>query len=312
MEGKKKLKLKENELYSERIKLNQNSNKTEYELPNPINNISIPKMYYNLKSETFKTKEPNNLLSPEIKEDIFKYYNNNKSIDDYDFTEKQRTNFLYERFQKEQKLNCNILVRDSNFYVYSETKHFLLSAHKIKKKLRVNYIISANHENDKKIAQINSNLFKNEYFLYDKGISPKKINEESNEELRKYLLQIQLKKENNFKIGYIFIPKESYIKNKYYNKDKNKKDKLSTFKINDEIILYKTEMPEFDFLKKYYVYTFSSRVKEKSEHNFRIIDKNSNKILLECGKISNNSFSMDFSAPFSPLEAFGICISYLN
>jgi tubby-related protein 1 len=176
----------------------------------------------------------------------------------------------------------------------------------------VNYIISANHENDKKIAQINSNLFKNEYFLYDKGISPKKINEESNEELRKYLLQIQFKKENNFKIGYIFIPKESYIKNKYYNKDKNKKDKLSTFKINDEIILYKTEMPEFDFLKKYYVYTFSSRVKEKSEHNFRIIDKNSNKILLECGKISNNSFSMDFSAPFSPLEAFGICISYLN
>ena len=312
MEGKKKLKLKENELYSERIKLNQNSNKTEYELPNPINNISIPKMYFNVKSETLKTKEPNNLLSPEIKEDIFKYYNNNKSIDDYDFTEKQRTNFLYERFQKEQKLNCNILVRDSNFYVYSETKHFLLSAHKIKKKLRVNYIISANHENDKKIAQINSNLFKNEYFLYDKGISPKKINEESNEELRKYLLQIQFKKENNFKIGYIFIPKESYIKNKYYNKDKNKKDKLSTFKINDEIILYKTEMPEFDFLKKYYVYTFSSRVKEKSEHNFRIIDKNSNKILLECGKISNNSFSMDFSAPFSPLEAFGICISYLN
>lgn len=312
MEGLKKLKLKENELHSERIKLNQNSNKTEYELPNPINNISIPKMYFNVKSETLKTKEPNNLLSPEIKEDIFKYYNNNKSIDDYDFTEKQRTNFLYERFQKEQKLNCNILVRDSNFYVYSETKHFLLSAHKIKKKLRVNYIISANHENDKKIAQINSNLFKNEYFLYDKGISPKKINEESNEELRKYLLQIQFKKENNFKIGYIFIPKESYIKNKYYNKDKNKKDKLSTFKINDEIILYKTEMPEFDFLKKYYVYTFSSRVKEKSEHNFRIIDKNSNKILLECGKISNNSFSMDFSAPFSPLEAFGICISYLN
>ena len=36
------------------------------------------------------------------------------------------------------------------------------------------------------------------------------------------------------------------------------------------------------------------------------------KVILECGKVNDNIFIMDFSTPLSPLEAFGISISYLT
>ena len=311
----KKLKLRENEFNSDRVKLNQNSFKIENNFPVKSDNINInSNKFFTLKSSIINTHEPIIILNPKIKEKIYKYYLTNQNIESYDFSEEDRKKFLYERFGKEQKLECNILIRPDSFYAYSITQHFILSAHKIKKKLRSNYIISSDYENnnnDNIIGQLNSNLFRNEFILYNNGISPKKFNENENNFLRKYLVQIKFKNENNFKIGHIYIPKYGYDKNQFYNKDKDKNDKLSNLDSKD-IIVYQNETPELDVFKGYYVNNFSSRVKEKSENNFRIVDKVTNHTILECGKISDNAFSMDFSYPFSPLEAFGICVSFLK
>ncbi len=311
----RKLKLRENEFNTDRIKLNENSFKIENEYQCNTDNINTNiKKYFSTKSAVLNTYEPINILNPKIKEKIYKYYIDNKKIESYDFSEEDRKTFLYERFNKPQKLECNILIRPDSFYVYSISQHFVLSAHKIKKKLRTNYIISSDYDcnnNENIIAQLNSNLFKNEYFLYNNGISPKKLNENEDKVLRKYLLQIKFKNENNFKVGHIYLPKYGYDKNHFYNKDKDKNDKLSNLDSKD-IIVYQNESPELDVFKGYYVNNFSSRVKEKSENNFRIVDKVTNHTILECGKISDNVFSMDFSYPFSPLEAFGICVSFLK
>ena len=311
----RKLKLRENEFNTDRIKLNENSFKIENEYQCNTANINTNvKKYFSTKSAVLNTYEPINILNPKIKEKIYKYYINNKKIESYDFSEEDRKTFLYERFNKPQKLECNILIRPDSFYVYSISQHFVLSAHKIKKKLRTNYIISSDYDcnnNENIIAQLNSNSFKNEYFLYNNGISPKKLNENEDKVLRKYLLQIKFKNENNFKVGHIYLPKYGYDKNHFYNKDKDKNDKLSNLDSKD-IIVYQNESPELDVFKGYYVNNFSPRVKEKSENNFRIFDKVTNHTILECGKISDNVFSMDFSYPFSPLEAFGICLSFLK
>ena len=304
------MKLKENEINTDRITLNDktNSNKT-----NKHNNFISNKILSH--SEHIKFQPINLIISDnENYNEVYKFYTNKKKNIRKEITEKERIKFLLERFKNNQSLKCNILIRSDNFYVYSNTEHFIFSAHKIKKKLYLNYLISSDYEGKNKIAQINSSLFKNEYIMYDDGISPKEINNEnnaSNNNLRRYLLQVKFKNEHNLQRGYIYLPETNYEINIFYNKDKDKNDKLSN--LQNGVILYKTEVPEFDLVKRKYVNKFSSRIKESSIKNFRLVETKDkiNKVILECGKVKDNYFIMDFTSPLSPLEAFGISLSYL-
>ena len=269
-------------------------------------------------SENMKLQPNLNFLNykPNFSNEVFKYYINKKNLSLYKISENDRIRFLFERFQNNQSLHCNILFRSNNFYVYSaNTEHFIFSAHKIKNKLRINYIIASDHEGNNKIGQINASLFKNEYIMYDNGKSPKEnVNEKTNNynNFRRYLLQVKLKNENSFKRGYIFLPEMNIENNNLYNIDKDKKDKLS--KLKNGVKLYKTEEPEYNLVKRRYLIKFSSRIKISSNKNFRLLEDNNkkNKVILECGKIKENAFIMDFSSPLSPIEAFGISLSYLT
>ena len=304
------MKLKENEINTDRITLNDktNSNKT-----NKHNNFISNKILSH--SEHIKFQPINLIISDnENYNEVYKFYTNKKKNFTKEITEKERIKFLLERFKNNQSLKCNILIRSDNFYVYSNTEHFIFSAHKIKKKLYLNYIISSDYEGKNKIAQINSSLFKNEYIMYDDGISPKEINignNTSNNKIRRYLLQVKFKNEHNLQRGYIYLPETNYEINIFYNKDKDKNDKLSN--LQNGVILYKTEEPEFDLVKRKYINKFSSRIKESSIKNFRLVETKDkiNKVILECGKVKDNYFIMDFTSPLSPLEAFGISLSYL-
>ena len=304
------MKLKENEINTDRITLNDktNSNKT-----NKHNNFISNKILSH--SEHIKFQPINLIISDnENYNEVYKFYTNKKKNFTKEITEKERIKFLLERFKNNQSLKCNILIRSDNFYVYSNTEHFIFSAHKIKKKLYLNYLISSDYEGKNKIAQINSSLFKNEYIMYDDGISPKEINignNTSNNKIRRYLLQVKFKNEHNLQRGYIYLPETNYEINIFYNKDKDKNDKLSN--LQNGVILYKTEVPEFDLVKRKYVNKFSSRIKESSIKNFRLVETKDkvNKVILECGKVKDNYFIMDFTSPLSPLEAFGISLSYL-
>ena len=304
------MKLKENEINTDRITLNDktNSNKT-----NKHNNFISNKILSH--SEHIKFQPINLIISDnENYNEVYKFYTNKKKNFTKEITEKERIKFVLERFKNNQSLKCNILIRSDNFYVYSNTEHFIFSAHKIKKKLYLNYLISSDYEGKNKIAQINSSLFKNEYIMYDDGISPKEINignNTSNNKIRRYLLQVKFKSEHNLQRGYVYLPETNYEINIFYNKDKDKNDKLSN--LQNGVILYKTEVPEFDLVKRKYVNKFSSRIKESSIKNFRLVETKDkvNKVILECGKVKDNYFIMDFTSPLSPLEAFGISLSYL-
>ena len=308
-----KIKLKENDTNTDRIKLNDRLNTNKENELNQNNNF----IYKNKQESELKSKEKIPLITPFNKnENVYKYYLDKKSISFYKISEEERIQFLFERFKNNQTLKCNILIRSGNLYVYtSNTQHFIFSAHKIKNKLRGNYIITSDYEGKNKIAQINSSLFKNEYIMYDDGISPKiNMNKKDNlnYNLRRYLLEVKKTNENNFLKGYIFMPEVNFEMNQFFNKDKEKKDKLS--KLKKGIKIFQTEEPSYDIVKKVYMNKYSSRVKISSNRNFRLIfeDNKMKKIILECGKVNDNIFIMDFSTPLSPLEAFGISISYLT
>lgn len=62
-----------------------------------------------------------------------------------------------------------------------------------------------------------------------------------------------------------------------------------------------------------YVLDFDGRVEKGSVKNFQLCDpKNEDFVYLQFGRINETSFSMDFKFPFSPIQAFGVCLSSLD
>jgi tubby-related protein 1 len=64
---------------------------------------------------------------------------------------------------------------------------------------------------------------------------------------------------------------------------------------------------------KKYMLDFNGRVERGSKKNFQIVDINDPlNIILQFGKRkAKNQYSMDFTFPLSPRQAFGICLSTL-
>ncbi len=75
------------------------------------------------------------------------------------------------------------------------------------------------------------------------------------------------------------------------------------------------DSPEWDYEYKTYKLNFNGRVKQSCKKNFILKYKNSNENesenekLLQCGKIDDNCYALDFIAPLSPFEAFTISIT---
>lgn len=61
-----------------------------------------------------------------------------------------------------------------------------------------------------------------------------------------------------------------------------------------------------------YVLDFDGRVEKGSVKNFQLCDPEREEfIYLQFGRINDDTFSMDFKFPLSPIQAFGICLSSL-
>ena len=128
---------------------------------------------------------------------------------------------------------------------------------------------------------------------------------------------------NNF-IVYKGDNKSNYIKilniTYEYNFFGNKIRKMKVEKFEGNRIVYTlcNDLPEWDYFYKTYKLNFNGRVKQKSKKNFILkyqnIDDNNNnenrnEKLLQCGKINDNCFALDFISPLSPFEAFSISIT---
>ena len=97
----------------------------------------------------------------------------------------------------------------------------------------------------------------------------------------------------------------------------NKIRKMTVEKFENNRIKFTlcNDLPEWDVFYKTYKMNFNGRVKQKSKKNFILKYKNSdneenkNEKLLQCGKIDDNCFALDFISPLSPFEAFAISIT---
>ena len=170
------------------------------------------------------------------------------------------------------------IVRNNKIYFFAKIKQSFPSSN-----IKI-YIKSFNNEYIK-VGKIISNILKNDFTIY-KG---------------------------NKKTNYEKILKIAYEINFFGNKVR----KMVVEKFENNRIKYTlcNDTPEWDVFYKTYKLNFNGRVKQKSKKNFilkykDIIDKeNENEKLLQCGKIDDNCYALDFISPLSPFEAFSISIT---
>lgn len=247
-------------------------------------------------------------------EEIYFYFNKSNVKIINNFEQNQILNFLVTRLDKDKTLKCNILLKNNNFILYSNTKKFILSAKEQFSIFHKNFLIYSTRDflDNSIIASLHSYQQKSEFILYDIGVNPAKLKSEgidkNNEnQLRRYLLQVKFLNDKKFEHFLVYLPKENYFTNNNYNKDENHKDKLSNNEYKN-IDIYESNLPKFDFSLHKFVDNFSSRVKEKSKFNFKILNEGQRAI--ECGKVNEYNYILDISYPFSPLEAFSIALSF--
>uniref|UniRef100_A0A2K5KFH3 Tubby C-terminal domain-containing protein n=1 Tax=Colobus angolensis palliatus TaxID=336983 RepID=A0A2K5KFH3_COLAP len=76
------------------------------------------------------------------------------------------------------------------------------------------------------------------------------------------------------------------------------------------LLLLHSKTPLWNEENGIYTLNFDGRVTQASVKNFQIMDpKHPEHLVLQFGRVGPDTFTMDFCFPFSPLQAFGICLS---
>ena len=209
--------------------------------------------------------------------------------------------FFFNSLPKDKTLNTNInkikkennnnldfnynleILRNNKIYFYAKVKKTFPS-------LNIKLFIQESESDYLKVGKITSNVLKNNFIVY-KGDS----------------------KENYQKILNV---------NYEFNFFGTKVRKMTVEKIVNNNVVYVlcNDSPQWDLEYKTYKLDFNGRVKQSCKKNFilRYKDCNENKDedgninqdkILQCGKIDDFCFALDFISPLSPFEAFSISIS---
>ena len=280
-----KNKLNINKLSTEEINNEETNNENEVE--NEINN-NIDK-YSEKEKEEIEINDIFNLITGY---DIYKEIEIN-SIKLFFFNsipEGKTLNTNINKIKKKEGDDLNFhynleIIRNNQIFFYAKIKKTFPS-------INIRIFIKTPNNQYIKVGKIISNVLKNNFILY-KG--------DNNKNYKKVLVI-------NYDLNFFGI----------------KVRKMTVEKIiNNEIeYILCNDSPEWDYEYKTYKLNFNGRVRKSCKKNFILKYQNSNneknkddnesinnERLLQCGKIDDFSFALDFISPLSPFEAFSISIS---
>ncbi|CAI2323916.1 unnamed protein product [Caenorhabditis sp. 36 PRJEB53466] len=204
-------------------------------------------------------------------------------------------------------------------------KLFLLAARKRKKSTTANYLISADATNlsreaDSYCAKVRSNALGTQFTIYDSGLSPKKVPNHKmgiRSELAAVIYETNVLGFKGPRKMTVIIPgiekgSENATGQRHLIRPVDEKDTLlEKFRNNDTVIkVLNNKGPQWNDETQSYVLNFHGRVTQASVKNFQIIHKDSAEyIVMQFGRTSDDSFTMDFRYPLSPIQAFGIAMT---
>jgi len=202
-----------------------------------------------------------------------------------------------------------------------ENDEFLMAAKKRTKNKTSNYIITTESNiviekhGKATVGKLRSNFMGTEFILYDSGKNPKS---EAKSTIRKELAAISyevnvmgsrgprrmtciLPKVNQHGLLECFQSLVSGLLESYSSGQLRRLEVLLNRKPkwNDDIAAY--------------VLNFGGRVTMASVKNFQLVRiSDDDHIILQFGRVGEQKFTMDFTHPLTPLQAFGICLSSLD
>ena len=309
---------------------------------NGKNKFGRNNIYYNEEAKDkidtyFGTKNnynTNNKLSEEI--------NNNETINDISYDNNKNNKDSYNKSDEEEEMNIDeIFSLITGYDIYKKIslnyiKKFFFESIPEGKTLNTNINKVKKEKNNNDLDYYNYNLEivrNNKIYFYAKvkktfpSINIKIFIKTSSEEYIKVGKIISNYLKNNF-IVYEGDNKNNYKKVLNINYDLNffgfKVRNMNVDKIVNDRIIYSlcNDSPEWDMEYKTYKLNFNGRVKKSCKKNFILKFKNSNsnnnnddnenmnkERILQCGKIDDYCFALDFISPLSPFEAFSLSIS---
>jgi hypothetical protein len=221
---------------------------------------------------------------------IYNLFTTNTLINNFSIS--QIESFVFSQIQENQILMTNIKVYKNCFNIIkNDIKQFNYEAEIIKNnnvfiigkivkntvKLKIKLYITNNHKEYKYIGKIVSNTLRSKFKVYfgNKG---------------NYTLNLKISFALNF-LGLFGM----------------RKMKVSILDKNEDL-MFLNKIPEWDIKYQKYSLNFNQRVRLTSKRNFILEDKNK-KNVLQCGKIENNIYALDYESPFNPFQAFSISLT---
>ncbi|XP_063658119.1 tubby-related protein 2 isoform X2 [Pan troglodytes] len=227
------------------------------------------------------------------------------------------------------------------YYLYLETsdslQRFLLAGRKRRRSKTSNYLISLDpthlsRDGDYFVGKVRSNVFSTKFTIFDNGVNPDREHLIRNTaRIRRELGAVCY--EPNV-LGYLGPRKMTVIlpgtnsQNQRINVQplNEQESLLSRYQRGDKqgLLLLHNKTPSWDKENGVYTLNFHGRVTRASVKNFQIVDPKHRELLetslagpeehlvLQFGRVGPDTFTMDFCFPFSPLQAFSICLSSFN
>ncbi|TMS35537.1 hypothetical protein L596_002919 [Steinernema carpocapsae] len=243
--------------------------------------------------------------------------------------------FVQEPVKRGMNLRCRI-TRDKKgvdrgmyptYYLHLEKEEdkrvFLLAARKRKKSATANYLLSTDPTDLSRggqsfVGKVRSNAIGTMFTLYDSGENPKKTSTVGvgvRQELAAIIYETNVLGFKGPRKMTILIPgiydTENY-KRKELRPLTEKDSILEKWKSRrcEDLVIMHNKNPMWNEDSQSYVLNFHGRVTQASVKNFQVVhDADPEYIVMQFGRTSEESFTMDFKYPLSPLQAFGIAMS---
>lgn len=213
------------------------------------------------------------------------------------------------------------------YHLYlKEGDRFLLASKKRPKNRTSNYTISMDKHDLARhggsfVGKLRSNFIGTEFQVYDKGLNPKNADPEAlavksktvRQELASIMYASNLLGSRGPRKMKVCLPEVKEDGSRVVWRPTRKSDEMiQRFKDQDMTGLIKliNKPPRWNDQVGAYVLNFSGRVTMASVKNFQLVSSdNHDEIILQFGRVGKDLFTMDYSYPMSPMQAFAICLS---
>lgn len=203
----------------------------------------------------------------------------------------------------------------------SNGPQYLMSGKKRAHNATSNYLISYNKNDFKKnspycLGKLRSNFLGTEFNIFDQGMNPGKVKdiEKLRSHLGVVLYESNLLSAKGPRKMKVLIPEIKENTNEVYQFKplSEREGLLNNYKAGNKkgIKEFQNKNPKWNEQFQAFVLNFNGRVEKPSVKNFQLIDeRNDERIYLQFGRVTNDTFNMDFEWPLTPFQAFTICLS---